>query len=557
MAVTIECPRCSHTQKIDDTKAGKDVPCKICHHLIQSSGKAEKTNSKLAATDKADRDGRVHAGPPKVEAAGARSKAPKNANNNDDDEVPEKRRPVLRRREATGSGAGLGLLLIGGGVFVILFLFCGGLGLGGFLTFRSAAKPEEQVAKNDKQEDAPKADPGPNPVPPPQPPFDPPPQPPFNPPPFEPPPPPLTLNPKDPNEIEKAIALLGGVDNDRETAYHWFTQADANHPRRPDAARELEKLVDTELKRPFTKFFDAYFRWYTKDNANSLIRFAESTAFTPWDNDRRQKSMLALGQLKEPRAVANIASKLNNAFDGDTAYKALAEMGPVAQGELLKHMNHPDGRTRDRARTLLQGYNTNPQLYFAQTLIDLEAADNNRRNSALQWLAKTPVDAKRKPEVARALNKSLDNPDCLRNGDLATALENWATAENVAKLAQVLDQSRFGNAAAIKILNKIGDADSLKAIAHSLANNFQANDAKNALKGHGAKAEPAVIEMLNQANTPKDRRLRDDCVRLLGEIGTRNVSGVALQQLALRNPNDRTLGMMIAQSLIAINGRGK
>ena len=75
--------------------------------------------------------------------------------------------------------------------------------------------------------------------------------------------------------------------------------------------------------------------------------------------------MIALGKLKEGRAVENIASKLNNGFDGDTAYNALVEMGPVAQGVMLKYFNHPDGRTRDRARTLLQGYNTNPQFYFA------------------------------------------------------------------------------------------------------------------------------------------------------------------------------------------------
>jgi hypothetical protein len=191
---------------------------------------------------------------------------------------------------------------------------------------------------------------------------------------------------------------------------------------------------------------------------------------------------------------------------------------------------------------------------MTQSLIDLESADANRRSAALQWLANSPVDEKRRPEVSRALNKSLDHPDCLRNGDLVKSLENWCTTANVAKLADILNQSQFGNGPAIRILGKLRDPDGIKAVAKGLGNPFNQHEAKKVLKENPVIAEPAVIELLNTTN---DNRARQECVRLLGEIGTKNASGPALQQLAARFPQDRLLGIFVQQSMKAISARDR
>src|SRR5262249_30742126 len=148
-----------------------------------------------------------------------------------------------------------------------------------------------------------------------------------------------------------------------------------------------------------------------------------------------------LAQFKEPRAADSMAARLADHWDSDAANKALTDMGPIAESAVLKYMNDKDARARDRARALLQGYGTKPEKLFGQTLMDLESADAGRRGAAVQWLAKQPVDEKRKAEVSEALNKSLETMDALRNNDLVSVMENWGTPKNVPALTNILEKS--------------------------------------------------------------------------------------------------------------------
>ena len=63
MAVIIQCPRCTHEQKIDDDRVGQEVPCKICHHQIKT-GVAAESKAKLAPTKKDRPAEAVKAGTP-------------------------------------------------------------------------------------------------------------------------------------------------------------------------------------------------------------------------------------------------------------------------------------------------------------------------------------------------------------------------------------------------------------------------------------------------------------------------------------------------------------
>src|SRR5262249_6115992 len=195
---------------------------------------------------------------------------------------------------------------------------------------------------------------------------------------------------------------------------------------------------------------------------------------------------------------------------------------------VLKYLNDPDNRVGDRVRQILSGYKTQPDAILNQTLADLGGGDPRRRGPALQSLSKAQIDGQRKAEVSRALNTCLDHPDCLRNGDLVAALDACVTKDNVPALIKVLDDSRFGNGNAIKLLAKTGDPDGLKAIGRAAGLPFNRNEATPVLKAAGIKGEQAVIEAMF---TTKDNNVRHHYVRLLGEIGTRNVGGAALVQL--------------------------
>jgi hypothetical protein len=363
------------------------------------------------------------------------------------------------------------------------------------------------------------------------------------------------LNPANPNDIDLALAKLRGPAQERMPAYNWFRDADPNHPRRAQAAREFEQMVDAEGKSPLSaQFFVAYFRWAGKENVPSLKRLAENPAFTPWDNERRQKAMVALGKMKEISAAEIIAAKLGNAFDGGAAMQALTEMGPGAEGVILKHFNHPDGRTRDQARILTTTYKTRNESILAQTIADLDSADANRRNAAVQWIANAPVEAKKRADVARALNKSVPSANFFFEKDLVKALETWGTSENVPALALRVHANQTGDRDAIRILGKIRDPNGLKEIAKSMSNFFNQGPGREALRDAGPAAEPAVIEAMFAT---ADANLRRTYVSLLGEIGTRAVGVQALNTIVQRNPQDVQLRNAAQSAGQAINLRGK
>src|ERR1043166_5975009 len=112
MAVTIQCPRCTHEQKVDDEKVGQEVKCKICHHAYKAGGKSE-AKSKLAPTPKKAASDAVKAGTPgavqaKKPPVMADKKPDKKPTKKTDDDDDDEARPTPRReREEKSSSAGL------------------------------------------------------------------------------------------------------------------------------------------------------------------------------------------------------------------------------------------------------------------------------------------------------------------------------------------------------------------------------------------------------------------------------------------------------------------
>src|ERR1019366_2982597 len=99
MAVTFECPRCMHQQIVDDDKAGKEIPCKICHHLIKAAGIQDQAKSKSALAKKEPPQEGVKAGLPA--GAGGKKTAPAT------DAEDKRPMPRPRRKQVESSSGGL------------------------------------------------------------------------------------------------------------------------------------------------------------------------------------------------------------------------------------------------------------------------------------------------------------------------------------------------------------------------------------------------------------------------------------------------------------------
>jgi HEAT repeat protein len=565
VAVILQCARCMHEQKIDDDKAEKGVPCKICHNLIKPSAKG-RANSK-SSIDKGIKDEGIKSGPPSGKAdkqAGITSKKPKRPRDadGDDDDEDDRRRPSPRKRRSNeDSSSTMMYILLGGGVFVLFLFLCGGGGIGLYFVASGDVPRNEVVAQANppvENQPAPIVNPGPivweNPNPGPI--FVPNPNPgPFpgpGPNPFQ---PPENLDPNNPNNIDRVITLLKGPDQQRGPAYTWLKAANPEHPRRVEVATILEGYVNNYIAVPPTfgndGLFDSFFRWATKNNVPSLINVVDKTRFTVWDNRYRQDAMKALAKLKDPRGAEPIVAKLGNGFDGEVAYKALTEMGPVAEGAVLKYFNARDGR--DRARNLVKAYNTKTDTIMTQCIADLDSADNDRRNNAVQWFANTPVDAKRRSDVARALNKSIPKANFFFEKDLAKVIETWGTADNVPVLVQRLQANKTGNDDVIRVLGKLRDPNGVKAIVQSMSNFFNQGAAKAALKEIGPTAEPPIVEAMNMTGDANVRRMY---VGTLGEIGTMQ-SIPALTQVAFRFQQDKGFVNDVQRAIKSIQSRGK
>lgn len=655
MTISLACPRCTHTQSVDDDKAGKQIHCKICHHLVPvpKAGKTAPTKPPAAAAKpvaapapakEKDADGeKVQAGPPAPaptrngkgakadpdEAKPKRRAAPSSRDDDEDDDSPPRRKT---RRQNQGSSATV-WIVAGIGVFALLGILLLGVVL--CVVFLRGGDDNPPIAGGPAPGDP--LPPGGVVLPPGVPGI------PNN-------PAPDRLDPNNPADFDRAFAAL--KNRQEGPAYDWFRQANPEHPRRAEVAKALEQQLDRHLKPVFPNdaYFAAYFRWATKDNVAGLMRMADDATFTVWHNRRRHDSIRLLGQLKESKAVPILVKKLGGG-DSAVARDALRAIGKAAEPELLICLNHPNDNARREGRTLLRTLNTMPDALLKQSLADLKSNEDRRkalavewfsqnvppagadrtaaakalnaymatkaglseqlaqalrrwgdaenvpnlliyvndpdgrtrhaardilkangakadmllrqtikdlasvdervRNCAVEWLAQNPpeADAKEREQVARALDEQIINERSL-HGNMGKALEHWATADSVPKLAKILDESRLGNRGVILIIGKFKTKQAYEALARRVGNFFDGNDARQALLAAGKDAEEAVAAQL----TSPDGRTRIEACRLLGSIGTVR-SAKAIQAAAALHARDRQFQVIAMAAFNACRAR--
>jgi predicted Zn finger-like uncharacterized protein len=487
MPVEALCPTCGAVFSLKDEYAGKKVRCKKCEHtFVVGGGKS--------AADEADKGVQSRAG-----AAPARKSTPDDDNRvssrkgkpdkreddddrprksasrrgrddddedddrgrkrkrvyHDDDEDEDDDRPRPAARKSSGGGAGKVLAIVGS-VLLVLFLLCGGA-IWGFVRWTSRVADDfdqaMQQAQQQAQQDAANAQGGMG----------------F-PPGF-----PADMFPPGPgrrpaNMAEALTNLKGNDANDRREAANWLATQPLDAARQKEVAQALEPLVkdiDDNLCAAGARGLKT---WGTKDNGPALTQALKQrlpSDARPFFGDAQKELMWALATLKYEPGAEVVAEFLPNFFAGGETEKVLDAYGPAAEKAVVKIYHHKDGGVREKARRLVDRYNTKPAVILDQTVDDLRAVDMERAKAAAEWLSRPASDEAlklanaepaRRGKVAVGLNRLLDPPPTFFEDTALLAVRRWGTKDNVPSLVHFLTTTPFKKREVADALIGIGPA---------------------------------------------------------------------------------------------------
>jgi predicted Zn finger-like uncharacterized protein len=156
-----------------------------------------------------------------------------------------------------------------------------------------------------------------------------------------------------------------------------------------------------------------------------------------------------------------------------------------------------------------------------------------RRGAALDWLAQTPPDDKRRAEVIQALEPIVSGGDMMGSDQAAKALGHWATPEQVPTLLTMLNSRSNGvRAVALETLGRLKDERAIGPVAGRLPDFSDRAAAGRALEAFGPSAEKEVLKYAFH----KDGGCREEARRLLKGYGTKDGELVSQAILALKSP---------------------
>jgi hypothetical protein len=238
--------------------------------------------------------------------------------------------------------------------------------------------------------------------------------------------------------------------------------------------------------------------WATPDSLPPVVDYARRLAragATPEVAANKTALIDVLARFPDAAAANAIALQLTDPALRGQASQALAKLGPVAGGAVLRYLNHPDAGARQEAARLALVLNLPADRQLEQTLADVADARQSRGRTALQHLARLRPDAALRAKVSQALNAPLLDTDPGIRDDALGAVRVWATPDNTATLLRLL-----GN---LHGTNGDGDARAAQKIAEALIT-------------IGPGAEEAVVPLLRSA----DALVRREACWVLAEIGT-------------------------------------
>jgi predicted Zn finger-like uncharacterized protein len=471
MTVQAKCPNCNATYTLADGQRGKTVRCRQCGEGFLVGAARDDQRSRGG---KLRKEG-LQASPPNIKAASRRER--------DDDDNEENDRRYRRPRFKKKSGSPWPIILVIGGGVLLLFMVCGGA-LAYFIISGVSSAVNNDAQANDDDPTNPFAQAGVAP----------------------------------PKDVAEALDWLktGETANKKNAAADWLAKAPVDGGRRQAVAAALENVAAN----PNTH--DAGIRglaaWAGPENAATLLKEVDTNNnLWAWDKGGDAPAD-ALMRLNYEPAAAVFARRLPE--HPQSAARRLAQLGPVAEKEVLKYLNIPKNEVRAEVEGLLKQYHTKSETMFDQAVADLKNPDSGYERAACDYLAKTPVNAAQRPEVSKALEGPLADKIGETREAAAKALKTWGDKDNVPGLITLLDSEPPFHphfVAAMDALVALKDEKGAEAVARYLPDAFHNQDAVRGLRAMGPIAEKAVAGYVNNS----DGGVRERAASLIKSYGTK------------------------------------
>jgi HEAT repeat protein len=321
--------------------------------------------------------------------------------------------------------------------------------------------------------------------------------------------------------------MLRGTDRARHlAAADWL----AKQPPDENRQGEVSKALNPLLPEPKTREagVKALARWATRENVPGLLGLLGEPSPAIW------KSALAiLGRLQDRRAAGPLAKLLFDPERRAGAVQALRELGQAAgEKEVLTYLHHKDEQVRALVADLLRHYGTADPALLDQTITDLGSTEVETRRLALGDLARRKRDDERGDKVASELEQLLTHRDGEIKKAALRALGVWASKKNAKALVSAFADPDLKDDA-IALLGKLKAEQAVPA----LLSLFPGPDRAKVTKALGQIGPPgeksvltAVLSVVRQPD-PNPNNVVRDLIRLLGDIGTREVSLPGLESL--------------------------
>ena len=176
----------------------------------------------------------------------------------------------------------------------------------------------------------------------------------------------------------------------------------------------------------------------------------------------------------------------------------------VVSAGLGWHFYHKKGTDKiaDNFQEQPDGDSQHPPRDIDAALKSLRSANSNDRRSAADWLAKQSVDARRRKEVANALDPLLADSDADMRSAALQALLVWATKDNVPAIIRILKHEAAGQQLdqegelAMDISAALEDPRLAPEVARCLAIASASGRARKTREAIGSAAEVAVVKYL-------------------------------------------------------------
>ena len=314
-----------------------------------------------------------------------------------------------------------------------------------------------------------------------------------------------------PRDVTTALARLKDGDRSaKAAALRFLKTAPLEEGRTTEVAKALENVLDTEVSLA-SEALPALRRWAPATAIERLAKRLQDPTAGVIDS-----ALDELSQIDDDRAAELLGGEFKVANHRGMVARYLPRLGKRAEKYILPYYNDQDIFVRGDARRIIQTIRTSDEDILKQSVADLEGTNKDRRNNALEVVAKfEPKDKQTRERVSLALNPALADKDFFTTGKVLATLKKWATTENVPALCDLLSDA--GNRKqVVELLAGLEDDRMIKPLVLAMNTPERPAIAK-ILIGYGKKVEPDVQALLN-LRIPAT--VRATAAFILGEVGT-------------------------------------